>query len=486
MKRIYALFLALCMFLCSCGVGGGTEAPPVVPDDETTEEYIPDTNVFGVAFAPGESADPYTTSNKLNIELVGLICEPLFALTPEFEAQGVLCTDYTYSNLCYRFTIKSGVVFSDGSALHPSDVEYSLRAAIASDSYYAARLSCISSISSSNRNGYVEVTLKYDNARLPMLLDIPIIKSGTRSDKIPVGSGMYKPNDDMTALVAVENHHSGQVAKYKTIRLCDVSSSDELLFEFDTHNVSVYTNDPTGNMSVAPKSAVDRTNVPSLRFHYIIFNVRNNLLADKNVRRSIARAIDRKSAAENDFALMGRPAALPVHPLSSLYSETAAEALAYDGESRIELSEPLTILVNSENSGKLAVCKRIAETLTRLGAPTTVRALPYAEYTAALARGDFTLCYAETVIGADFDITRLISGSLNYGGFYDGTMTSELHAFLSGDEGRESFCRTFCDLVPIAPVMFKDTAMYTQKNFFEKVTPSSQNVYYGFCGWQVK
>lgn len=483
MKRLLCIALSLMLFLCGCAV---TETPePDTPANEPTVEHKPNNDVFGVAFASNESTDPYTSSNKLNSELMGLICEPLFSVSESFDVTPVLCADYSYADREYTFNIKSGVTFSDGSTLSPSDVEYSLRAAMEPASYYATRLSVVESIRSSNRSGYVKVKLKYDNARFPALLDIPIIKRDTRAASLPTGTGIYAPKEDMSALVARSGHHSGKSPKYPAITLFDVASSDELVFEFDTHNVSILTSDPTGTSQINPSSAAARTNVPTTQLHYLGFNARNEVLADKAVRRRIARAIDRESAAQGDFALMGNAAALPVHPKSSAYSAEISAKLAYDGETPLSLSEPLTILVNSENSGKLAVCKRIAETLTRLGAPTTVRSLPFADYTKALQTGDFTLYYAEVSLGADFDITRLIAGSLNFGGFYDASMSSAAAAYLTGDEGRDNYFDTFCDTVPFAPILFKDTAMYTQEGFFEKSYPSSQNVYHAFCDWVI-
>jgi len=483
MKRLLSVLIILSLFLCACDIPELEE--PVMIASDTTEEYIPNNDVFGVAYASNESADPYTSSNKINTELAGLICEPLFSVSPSFEVTPVLCSDYTYENLRYRFNIKDGVTFSDGSELRASDVEYSLRAASEYGSFYSTRLSVVQSISSSNKGGYVEVTLKYDNTRFPALLDIPIIKSGTRHNALPVGTGLYAPKDDRSALVARDGHHSGKTPKYSVISLCDVAGSDELVFEFDTHNVSILTSDPTGTTHIAPSSAAERISVPTTLMQYIGFNTRHSALANKNVRRAIASAIDRENAAQSDFALMGNASALPVHPKSAFYKDDYAKNLEYKPDTPISVSEPLTILVNSENSGKLAVCKRIAETLTRLGAATTVRALPFAEYTRALQSGDFTLYYAEVSIGADFDITRLISGSLNYGGFADASLRSALAGYLAGDEGISHYFEAFCDTVPFAPVLFKDTAMYTEKNFFETAHPTSQNIYHNFCDWEL-
>ncbi len=485
MKKLLCFTLFFALLFCSCSVAQIPETD-ITQTSVPEQMYTPDTSTFGVAFASNESADPFTTQSKLNFELCGLICEPLFAVSESFEIIPVLCSDYTYSDREYTFNIKRGVTFSDGSALSPSDVEYSLRAAAEQGSYFASSLSVVESIRASDSNGYVKVRLKYDNARFPALLDIPIIKSGTRKNMFPVGTGIYAPKDDRTALFLRDNHHSGKKPHYTVISLHDVASSDELVFEFDSHNISLLTSDPTGTSRLVPSSTTERTNVPSTLFHYVGFNTRKQLFYDKNNRRAVARAIDRNLAASGDFALMGNAAALPVHPKSTLYNHTAAETLSYQPDTSLPFTDSLTILVNSENSGKVAVCKRIAETLTRLGAPTTVRALPFNEYTRALSTGDFDLYYAEVALGADFDITRLMAGSLNFGGFYDASMSAGVAAYLGGDEGLSQFFSAFCDTVPFAPVLFKDTAVYTEKNFFEKINPSSQNIYFDFCNWEIR
>ncbi len=485
MKNLLCFILFFVLLFSSCGVAEVPEAN-IAKNTSHEEEYTPDTSSFGVAFASNESADPYTTRSKINFELCGLICEPLFEVSESFEVTPVLCSDYTYADREYTFNIRDGITFSDGSSLTPSDVEYSLRAAAEQGSYFASALSVIESIRSSDSKGYVKIRLKYDNARFPALLDIPIIKSGTRKNIFPTGSGLYEPKEDKTALVSRENHHSGKKPHYTVISLHDVASSDELVFEFDSHNISLLTSDPTGTSQLVPSSTTDRTNVPSTLFHYVGFNARKPLFSDKNNRRAIARAVDRDLAASGDFALMGNAAALPVHPASTLYDHSAADALSYQPDTPLPFNDALTILVNSENSGKVAVCKRIAETLTRLGAPTTVRAVAFDEYTRALSTGDFDLFYAEVTLGADFDITRLVAGSLNFGGFYDASLSAGVAAYLGGDEGLSQFFSAFCDTVPFVPVLFKDTAVYTEKNFFKKINPSSQNIYFNFCNWEIK
>ncbi len=480
MKKILSVFLIIVLLFSSCSI---SDIEPL--DDTESTIAPPDTSVFGVAFARSESADPYTTQNKLNAELMGLITEPLFSVSSDFEAIPVLCTDYTYSNRTYILNIKNGVFFSDGSPLTPEDVAYSLRAAMESASFYSTNLSIIESISFSNREGTVTIRLKYDNARFPRLLDIPIIKKDTRGEFLPVGTGLYAPNDDLSSLISRAGHHSGKLARYQAISLVDVASTDELLFEFDNHTVSVLTSDPTAPAPLTPLSVSQITSISTTRMHYLAFNMRREVFSDAATRIAIARIIDRESAANGDFALMGCASALPVHPSSNAYSAEIAENFAYDVNLPVTLSKPIEILVNSESSAKLAVCKRISETLARRGVTCTVRALPFNEYAAALANGDFDLYYGEVSLGADFDLTRLLSGPLNYGAWYDASLLSLHSAYLAGDEARDDFFNAFCENPPFVPIMFKNTAMYSQNGFFESATPTSQNTYNNFSDWTI-
>lgn len=483
MKKILALILVTMILASGCTPLPEGELSDGAETDKSAD-FTPNNDSFGVAYAQSASSDPYTTPNKLNQELAGLLCEGLFSVGEDFSATPVLCSEYSYNGGVYSFKLKDGVTFSDGSTMTAADVEYSLNSAREQGSYYALRLSSVTNVRAQG-SGTVNITLSGENARFPALLDIPIIKKGTRGSALPVGTGAYAPSADGKSLVARSNHHSGHKPLYRTIKLIDVRSTDELIFEFESGNVSLLTSDPTGQNVLNADGINETRNISTPRLHYLGFNASDSALSDPAVRRRIACAIDRASAAEQDFALMGIASEMPVHPKSPSYPASAAQKLAYDSETPISVSKPLTILVNSESSGKLAVCKRIAESLSSLGAPTTVRALPFDEYTAALSRGDFTLYYAEVTLGADFDITRLLSGPLNYGRFYDEALSSLNSAQLGAAEAEDDFYNKFAELCPFAPIMFKDTALTAQRGFFTQIHATSQNVYNMFWNWSL-
>ena len=87
MKKLILLSLLL-FLLCSCDSSVIDHGNLGTKDEKTIIEVNNDT--FGIAIAKSESADPYTTKNKLNFELMGLICEPLFTVSENFEPSPVL------------------------------------------------------------------------------------------------------------------------------------------------------------------------------------------------------------------------------------------------------------------------------------------------------------------------------------------------------------------------------------------------------------
>lgn len=71
-----------------------------------------------------------------------------------------------------------------------------------------------------------------------------------------------------------------------------------------------------------------------------------------------------------------------------------------------------------------------------LGVTVTVRELSWTEYQNALTNGDYDMYYAEVKLGADFDLTSILTedGSLNYGKIKDENYATYINAFLAADE----------------------------------------------------
>ena len=159
---------------------------------------------FGLAYQPDYGLQPYNCQSLNNRIIFSFLYEPLFAVTSSYEAEPILAESYFVTDDGRTTTVKlrSGVTFHDGSALTAADAAYSIESAAGSE-YYGSRLRFITSAEAQD-----DLTLVLSTSEayecLPLLLDIPVIKDGSRDEAVPLGSGPYVMDGD-TRLVRNTN-----------------------------------------------------------------------------------------------------------------------------------------------------------------------------------------------------------------------------------------------------------------------------------------
>ena len=98
----------------------------------------------------------------------------------------------------------------------------------------------------------------------------------------------------------------------------------------------------------------------------------------------------------------------------------------------------LTLLVNSENTARVAAAERIAGQLRSTGLKITLEKLAFEDYTLALEQGQFDLYLGEVVLTADFDLSPLLlsGAALNYGRWSD-TAVAPLQSMYRASQGTQ-------------------------------------------------
>lgn len=499
MKRLCSVLILVSFLLSGCYEGN------TAPEDEVTK--LNENNEFGVAFVLEENLNPITTQNNQNADFTGLVYEGLFEVDENFNAVKVLCESYTEEGNTYRIKLKSNVSFSDGTPLTANDVVYSLNLAKAPESYYASRLSNVSGISASGNE--ITISLYRANARLPQLLDIPIIKE---SSPAAIGTGPYKilvnGETNEYRLSKNSNWHRKEPLPFESIKMMQVSGIDELTWGFESRKIDLLNLDPTGVDPLQFRGEYNSKEIYTSSLVYLGFNFRNNAFQSAALRRAISCMIDRQGAVEQDFALMGTATVLPIHPKSHAYDNQIAETVSYskekafehfaeaglldsDKDGKIDTRRSYSLLVNSENKSRASLARRISEALTNIGITVNVREEKWQNYRAALLSGDFDLFLAEVDIRADFNVSSLIrsDGTLNYGQYYSETTDISLDKYvtssLSQSNKNADFYSHFTTALPIVPILFKNHSVITHENFFENITPTAFNTYRNFYSWKV-
>ena len=496
MKRLLALLgaLALCLTLSGCWDPDTAPEPEDFWELEEPEDAVPEQSVkatrFTLPYLNSQTLDPIACSDGVQQVVGSLLYEGLFTLDERFVPQPALCASFTRSadGLVYTFTLREDAVFSDGSALTPADVLAAFRRAQVSDRY-AARFKDVVSMRVT-RSAFL-LTLSRADAALPALLDIPIVKSGTEKNSVPLGTGPYCLVTDESGAGLVRNAlwRGSDDALPERIELAPAKDADTAAYLFSAENAHLLTADLLSETAAAALGGVDITDAPTATMLFLGCNARRAPLDDAALRAAMSAAVDREAVVASLLAGHASAAQFPIAPSSPLYpaaleapcsNDAYLAALTARGAADPDApAEPLelTLLVNEENPFKTGVADYLARTLSAENVTVTPVALPWADYCAALERGDFDLWLGEVRLTADWDVSLLIGtgGALNYGGYSSAAADAALAAFLAneGEASAAALCELLSAEAPILPLVFKSLSVLTPEGRIDGLSPTA-------------
>ena len=515
-KRLLCLLLAaLALFTTGCTDWEELSDPlgelsEFYRTENETPEPEPLTS-FTLPYYAGESLDPITTAETVQAAVGALLYEKLFELDEHFALHPVLAESCTYDAAArtYTLTLQSGVTFSDGSPLTARDAAASLERARLSPRY-AARLAEVSSVRV--QGDTVVLTMATELATLAWRLDIPIVKAGTEDTTVPVGTGPYvfRTSDSGAYLEENTSWWQHKTLPLQRIELRHCKDRDTMLYAFSSRELQLLPLDLTGTGASGASGSGDYTDVPTAIMQFLGFNTRRTPFDDAALRQAISAAIDRQGLVDSCLLGHGAAAQFPVSPASEWYPDTlespystaalqqltaedgADTAADADTSAGLYAGIEATLLVNEENSFKVAAAEEIAYSLSRCGVSVTVEAVPWETYLQRLQDGRFDLYYGECRLTADWDVLALTGteGSLNYGDFSDEKTDTLLAACRTAGDSQRSAALTalweeLARQMPIAPLCFKSDSVLTTAGLVEGLAATETDPFFSLKDWTV-
>lgn len=506
-RRLLSLLLAALLLCTATGCEDLEDTGDLLNDlaefyQEENQEPEPEPlTAFTLPYVAGQSLDPLAAADQVQWTLGTLLYEGLFTLNAAYEPVPVLAESWQYDReqLIWTIRLKSGVMFSDGTALTAQDVAASLERARTSRRY-SGRLQEVTAIAV--QGNAVVITLSEALATLPWRLDIPIVKAGTERSTVPTGTGAYVYQADTAGayLLANPRWHQGLDLPLERIELQHCKDPDSALYAFTSREVQLLLLDLTGSDSGV--SAVgDYHEAATTIMQFIGVNSLRQPLTDPALRRALSAGIDRETVVSFSLLDHGAAAQLPASPTYSGYDaslETPYSAAAYArllAEALPESEEvlSLTLLVNEENSFKVSAAQEVAASLSTSRLQVTVETVPWSTFTARLLSGSFDLYYGECRLTADWDIRPLVDtyGYLNYGGYSNGEMDTLVANYRAASEERRpqallALWQQFLEDAPFLPVCFKSTTLLTTTGVVTGQEPTAADPFYNFEDWQIR
>lgn len=296
-----------------------------------------------------------------------------------------IAAEWEVNDLTFTFTLQPDVMFSDGSPLTAEDIAFTIRGFInpataspkrtkfsvieGAGAYADGSAEDVSGITVVDP-GTIQITLSEPNAPflynmryvwpVPMALLDGQDLATTDFFQAPVGAGPYMFESWTTGadFVAVANPNFWESGKPAITRVTHrvIADSQSLVLALQTNEIdgSNYPN-PAGQDLLAQNTDLDIIAPPFNSGNGWIFNCRDDVLSNRDVRRAIAMATDTQQFADDFLLGLSGPALGPIAPGNWAFDPNL-EPIPYDPEAARALIDgagvsgtQLTFAVNSGN-----------------------------------------------------------------------------------------------------------------------------------------
>ena len=503
MKKLICILLCVASLVCllpGCSNNGDSYTPtgnglskeddllaPEPPSDPKVQE-------LSLIYYAEKSMNPYLCTDYTNRALFGLIYQSLFTVDREYNVEPMLCKQFTVSAdmRSYTFYIENAT-FSDGSVLTEADVATSLMAAKDSP-VYGGRFTHIKDILAVS--GGVTINLSTPMEELPLLLDIPILKASQVAMDRPLGTGPYMLDETGSAGVLRRRDNwwcnARMTVTANAISLVKATDNAQIRDNFEFNGLSLVCADPGSDKYADYRCDYELWDCENNIFLYLACNMESEIFSNTTVRSALPYCVDRDYMVENFYRGFARAAALPASPLARCYNDTLAGRYGYDQGAALKkalsdegmVGKEMILLVNSDDSLRVRVARRIAEVFTAAGLVVTVKAVSTSSYTRALQRGEYDLYLGQTKLSPNMDLSAFFnsSGNLSYGSLGDVALYTMCTEALANYGNFYTLHQNVMNDGRLVPILVRSYAVYAIRGLLTGLTPARDNIFYYSLG----
>ena len=501
LKKFLAIFMAV-VFLALAGCSS-TDNNSSNDSNENDEQFTV-TQSLQLLYCANDTMNPYKTISKLNAELAYLLFEPLFKVDNNFEPLPVIAKSASIKDKVCTVTLRDAV-FSDNTKVSADDVVYSYNLAKKSERFspYFYEVESVSALDSVT----VVFTLKQNDPYFTNLLTFPIIKTGSDNLKnednvelVPIGCGPFVFGSEGESLVPNETYFN-KITSISKINLINAPDNESMTHYVEVGATDLYYTQTVDNDIIRMSGKKASVNLNNLV--YIGINHNYQPLKSATLRYILSSAVSRSQIAEKAFYSNATPANGFFHPVwnevsgfqtmqSSADLKISVENLGNIGYNILNADGyyenssgkilELTLMVNKENTEKVAVAELIASQLKAAGIKIQINAVSSSQYYSNLKNGYFQLYLGEIKLLPNMDISPLvIKGKSAAYGMVDArgnenteessesyitetSYVSVVKGFLSGENTSADVASALLASMPVIPLVYRNSiAFYSNR-----------------------
>ncbi|MBQ9196064.1 MAG: ABC transporter substrate-binding protein [Clostridia bacterium] len=475
-------------------------------------EMMTDVGVhLGIISVATTQINPLTPVEREFMSLTGLIYEGLMYLDDNYQPQPCLAERYSSSadGKTWFFYLREGVTFHDGTALSAYDVAATaneiLRLADDGAGRYKTLKYFVNSIEASDSRTVVVRTGRANYGFL-YAMTFPVLKAGEVQSPNPVGTGAYMLEMFEPAVYMLLSAYTGwwqNLPENRQILVNFFSTNRELISAYEYSNVDAVL---TRAITAAQyRSGVSSYNIDfrATQLETLLMNNRSTELSDVQVRQAIRYMINMDDIVNNVYYGMVTRTDTPMIPGTWTYwngdyrqeynKQKANELLDAAGWDQFTESDAgnrvrtrmvdgkkanlhlrFYVYEEQDNSVRVEVANRIADSLLEVGIECTVDTLTYKEAAEKLKAGSYDLCLAAFNIDFTPDPGYLlISGNTaNYMRYKSSEMDTLIQTTLRGAMDYSDYSRALQEIqnlfwqdCPLVCLYYRNGAILTRRMF---------------------
>jgi peptide/nickel transport system substrate-binding protein len=357
------------------------------------------------------SLDLHTEITANNAFAIDKIFEPLLTFDAEGAIQPAVASEYSQSDdgLTWTFTIRDGITFSNGEAVTPADVVFSLNRHITTENSPLPLNAPITDIVAEGDNTVV-VTLSSPYTPFAAELAgfangiLPADLAGQSPEEFfanPIGTGPFVVDswEQGGEISFVKNENYWQDGKPYVDKLVYtlVPDDNQLVAQLTGGQVDAIDEVPEANVAdLEANPAVSVVSTDSWNVEELFFNNLDEHFADRNVRRAIALAIDKEGIVEATSFGTAKVAGSLLPPSIEYYSDDI-DTLSLDlDKAKDEIAQSAfpdgfetTLLVASGNTLRAQAAQAIQQQLAPLGITVNIESIDLAAFRARFRAFDY-------------------------------------------------------------------------------------------------
>lgn len=514
MKHFRKIILTVTFMLCvliltGCNTNGSN-------DEDDKNEVKTKGGTINIAMNRYETLNPLLNKDKDVDQVLQLIYDPLMEIDANLKTQNVLAKEVKVDKTCTSIDVvlREDAKFHDGSKVTADDVVYSLSTLKSADDgvVYKNVLGNIGTFKALDENT-VRIYLRQVYSNPTYCLCFPVISKSffTNKDNDLVngenGTGMFKiSNVSLNQEITLEknNDYFGNEPYIDGISVKLMPNDQTALTSFKQKSIDIMFTEDMIAGQYSGNSSVKLVPYATLYYDFLGFNFNNKTLANGEVRKIIAHAINKKEIVEKAYYGYGVIADTMIHPDSFLYSSSQA-SYEYDLSMAKSLlnkqsldTKSFRILVNKENEQRVSTAEIIKAALDSIGMQITIDAVDYETYVSKINSKDFDMLLGGWHLLTNQDISFAYSSDKVYSGqnyisyASDAMDNTLLNAY--GQVSEDSVLEAFEKLqeflgqeLPYISIAFRQNVGYQNKNVIGgSLSPLEHNHYKGIENIYVK